>query len=179
MKELHSHSASPRQLDSIINQNQIIQLPARPPIPLSVCPPVRSSVDPSDYLEKEQQQQEECAFSFSLKLNISRPQLGLTPSQQSPYPFPVPFRSHSRSRSCACSFFISCTCCPLGLVAPSNGSTSGQTAHQIYIRTINFNFWSTSNSVWHSGFGLHRDVSIHTYPPLGATKQSYPAYIKL
>lgn len=120
MKELHSHSASPRQLDSIINQNQIIQLPARPPIPLSVCPPVRSSVDPSDYLEKEQQQQEECAFSFSLKLNISRPQLGLTPSQQSPYPFPVPFRSHSRSRSCACSFFISCTCCPLGLVAPSN-----------------------------------------------------------
>lgn len=59
MKELHSHSASPRQLDSIINQNQIIQLPARPPIPLSVCPPVRSSVDPSDYLEKEQQQQQE------------------------------------------------------------------------------------------------------------------------
>lgn len=44
MKDLHSHSASPRQLDSIINQNQIIQLPARPPIPLSACPYVRLSV---------------------------------------------------------------------------------------------------------------------------------------
>lgn len=177
MKELHSHNASPRQLDSIINQNQIIQLPARPPIPLSVCPYVRLSVHLSTRLTTWKKNNNN--FSFSLKLNISRPQLGLTPSQQSPYPFPVPFRSHSHSRSCACSFFISCTCCRHGLVAPSNGSTSGQTAHQIYIRTINFNFWSTSNSVWHSGFGLHRDVSIHTYPPLGATKQSYPAYIKL
>lgn len=99
MNELHLHSASPRQLDSIINQNQIIQLPVRlpacPSVRLSACPPVRSSVYPSDYLEKKRTTTTTAApLVFPRKLNIFRPQLGLTPPQ-SPYPFPVPFRSHS------------------------------------------------------------------------------------
>lgn len=151
---------------------------------MSVCPPVRSSVDPSDYLEKEQQQQEECAFSFSLKIKHFPPAArGSLHRNSHRILFLFRFVLVLILVPVFVPFLLAAPAARLGLwlhrMERRIGRTSGQTVHQIYIRTINFNFWSTSNSVWQSGFGLHRDVSIHTYPPLGATKQSYPAYIKL
>lgn len=184
MKELHLHSASPRQLDSIINQNQIIQLPVRLPACPSVRPPVRLSACPFICLPvwllgKEKNSS---AFSFSSKIKHFPPAAwshSTTVSISFSCSVSLPF-SHSRS----CSFFISYTCCPFGPVAPSNGTVWGADGqpHQIYIRTINFNFWSTSNSVWQSGFWVrHRDVSIQLsldYPPPSPLRRKQPNHIR-
>lgn len=134
MKELHLHSASPRQLDSIINQNQIIQLPVCPSARPSVRPPVRSSVDPSDYLEKRKERQ----FFLEIK---HFPPAAWSHSSTVAVSFSCSV-SYSFSRSCSVPFLLATPAVRLDLRLHRMEATVVRTDDQMGRRTAPSNLYS-------------------------------------